>query len=526
MAPLRRRLALVCAALLWLPGCVQDDGDRWTPLEYFSEVDLDEERALGMDFDRQLQQVVPVIHDPVVAGFLNDLGQSIVRGIEPQPFLYRFRVIDDRSLNAFAVPGGYIYFHSATILEAGSLDELAGVMGHEIAHVKGRHFARMQKQSQLPDLLANLAGIAVAVAARDAAPLITAQAANVALKLRFSREFEAEADDRGAVFMTRAGFEPRGLERFFERILAEHERNPTSVPPYLFSHPEVEDRIEAVRDAGASLRPLREPDPGLEQGFRDARERLGLLVHSNRTALPVAKTSDPGANDAALAEAARLAEDRPDEALALLTRTALRDDADPRVHYQIGELLFEQGRYHGAARAYARTAALDPGRARVHYRLGLAHKALGDHPRAVYHLEQAIHRAGERSRIREQAEWEVVKLTFGVVSEGGFADGRRGRGADTPAGASRASFRLDDPALAWWGRVSPRFVPHRSRIRVRWVDPRGAVRQDAAPEEVSRVYLVSVLALEAEDARVAGDWTVETLLDDDVVDRRRVHVSP
>jgi hypothetical protein len=130
-------------------GCIQDDGSRFNPIEFVSpRMDEDDERRIGMEFDRELHKQVNIIHDPVVAGFLNDLGQSIAETIEPQPFIYRFRVVEAPSLNAFAVPGGYVYFHSGTLLAAGSVDELAGVMGHEIAHVKARHVARMCRSNR------------------------------------------------------------------------------------------------------------------------------------------------------------------------------------------------------------------------------------------------------------------------------------------------------------------------------------------------------------------------------------------
>jgi predicted Zn-dependent protease len=213
-----RGLTLAAAAAAGLAACIQDDGTRFNPLKKIvPSVSEDDEREIGMAFDRELQAVVPVIHDPVVADFINELGQTLVSQIEPQPFIYHFRIIDDSALNAFAVPGGYIYFHSGTVLAVSSVDELAGVMGHEIAHIKQHHYARMRKQSQIPDLLVAIAGMAAAVAAKEPGLLVATQAANVAMKLRYSREYEAEADQYGGVFMVRAGYDPAGSARFFTR---------------------------------------------------------------------------------------------------------------------------------------------------------------------------------------------------------------------------------------------------------------------------------------------------------------------
>ena len=150
--PLAPRL-LFC--LVALASCVQDDGTRFNPIRQLTEISDDDERQLGMDFDRELQKHVRVIQDPVVAGYLNDLGQKIVRQIEPQPFIYRFRVIDDPSLNAFAVPGGYVYFHSGTLLAAGSEAELAGVMGRDRAREEPA-----TRRMRRPPPAGHLAGIA------------------------------------------------------------------------------------------------------------------------------------------------------------------------------------------------------------------------------------------------------------------------------------------------------------------------------------------------------------------------------
>ena len=149
--------------LLGALSCVQNDGSRFNPIDAYTKVSVEQEREIGATFDSQIQEHIRLIDDPVVLEFVNDLGRSIVRTIEPQPFIYRFRVIVDPSLNAFAVPGGYIYLHSGTILQSAALDELAGVVAHEIGHVKGRHYARMREKAAIPDLLAKLAGMAAAV---------------------------------------------------------------------------------------------------------------------------------------------------------------------------------------------------------------------------------------------------------------------------------------------------------------------------------------------------------------------------
>jgi predicted Zn-dependent protease len=509
-----------------LAGCVQDDGTRFNPIRDLTTVSDDDERQLGMEFDRELQKHVRVIQDPMVAGFLNDLGQQIVSHIEPQPFIYRFRVIDDPQLNAFAVPGGYIYFHSGTLLAAGTVDELAGVMGHEIAHVKARHYARMQKASQLPDLLAGIAGMAAAVAAREPGILVATQAANVAMKLHFSREYETEADELGTIFMTRAGYAPAAITRFFERILAEQRSLPDRIPPYLFTHPDVDARISAVTAQAEKLRPATERVASDDTALREAQTRLARLIDAKRASLPGPPPPDPAAGDAALAEADRLAAaGSADAALLALARVEASEPGDPRVPFRVGELLAEQGRQAEATEAYRRTLRLDPTRALVFFKLGLAYRELGERHRAVHAFEQASLRAGPGNVLQRRADWEVEKLTFTIVPESGVSAGDAfAAGAPLAAGGD-ARFAAGIARIDWWARLGEHFAPLANQVRVRWLAPDGSVAQDEKAKRTRKPYLASSLAPGELEAAPAGTWTVEAHIDDDVIDRKRFRLE-
>ncbi len=535
-----RTLRLGLAAALALGACVQDDGQRFNPIRDLTEVSVDDERELGMQFDRALQEQVEVVNDPIVTGFINDLGQSIVAQVEPQPFIYRFRVIPDPSLNAFAVPGGYIYFNSGTVLAADSVDELAGVMGHEIAHVKGHHYVRMRQATQIPDLLTGIAGIAAAVATREPGMIVAAQGINVAVGLKFSREMETEADHLGAIWLTRAGYDPAGITRFFERILEEKKRYPNSLPPYLFSHPDVEERIAVVARQAEQLRPQRggrvsgpEGDVRgaevreISNALPEVQTRLKLLIEARRASLPLpAPPPNRAVTDPLLRQARELAEaGEIDAALVTLARAELEEPYDPRVPFRIGALLEKQGRYQAAVEAYRRTARLDASRANVFYRLGMAYQRVGDRQRAVYALEQAALRLSRNSELGRRVDWEIEKLTFTIVPEAGFADGADGEGADTPAGAARAAFPVGAPRMVWWAQLGPHFASYAPEITVRWTAPDGAVVQEKAVERLRKPYVQSTLKFGPEGAGPPGAWAVEALLEGDVIDRRSVEVQ-
>lgn len=511
-------LAAACA------GCVQDDGTRFNPVEDALTVSKEEERELGFEFDKALRENAVVIEDPVVAGFINDLGQEIVREIEPQPFIYRFRVVQHPALNAFAVPGGYVYFHSGTLLAAGSIDELAGVMGHEIAHVKAHHYKRMREKAQIPALLTNLAGLAAAVATKDATPMLAAQAANVAVQLRFSREFENEADQLGGVFMTRAGYRPDGITRFFERILALSERHPQEIPAYLFSHPDVGDRIRSVEQRAKGLQSTGAPDPRFAEELREVQGRLAYLLDTNRASVPPpSPPEDPRRLDPYMEQADRLAQEgRVDEALLVLSRAESVEPHDPRAPYQIAELLAAHGRHREAIVAYRRTVRLDPTRARVFYRMGVAHRAVGARHSAVHAFEQASRRAGARSDLRKRCDWQVETLIFPPFLETSFADARAESVHDRPA-ARLDVFPAETAGVAWWGRLRDRYDGYAERLRVRWRGPRG-VRAETPVEAADRGWARSVLELPPDAA--PGEWKAEVLYQDDVLERGSFRLQP
>jgi predicted Zn-dependent protease len=519
----RAGLIPLAATLVVTLSCVQDDGTRFNPIKELTTVSEDDERELGLEFDRELREHVIVIDDPVIAGFINDLGQEIVRTLEPQPFIYRFRVILDDSLNAFAVPGGYVYFHSGTVMAASDIDELAGVMGHEIAHVKAHHYARMKQKSQVPDLLAGLGGMAASVALGDPTPMIAAQAANVAIQLRWSREFENEADRLGSVFMTRAGYEADGITKFFRKLVREEGRQGvTQPPPYLFSHPDVKDRIATVEIQARDLHPNRAPDPEIAAELPEVQGRLAYLLDTGRRQLPPPPPpEDPTKIDGLLRHADDLAQEgRLDEALLTLARAEASEPRDPRAPYQIGLLLAAQGRHHGAIAAYRRTILIDPSRALVFYQLGLSYEAVGDRHLAVYGFEQASLRAGAGSALRQRAEWQIETLIFPVIREVRFTSAGSAPGKDEP----RVVFPDGTRRVAWQARLATRYDNYLEQLNVRLLDPAGTPVSDTPVRRGSRPWVGAELHLPPASAE--GKWTAEVRYQDDVLDRQSFRLQP
>lgn len=521
-APLR---VLSLAAALAGAGCgFESVARRPPPAPAPTQESSGSERELemGFEFDQQILANVPLIDDLQVLDVVNELGQSIVKQIEPQPFVYRFRVIVNPQLNAFAVPGGFVYLHSGTVLAAGSTDELAGVLGHEIGHVKGRHVARMQEQATIPNLVTSIAGIAAAYATGEPGLAVAAQGINVALQLKYTREYEDEADQIGSIFMARAGYPPEGMVRFFERIVVAKSQDPVKIPDYLYSHPQVEERIVSVqrRAEGLTVADVKPTVSDVE--LREAQARLAILLQQNRRSWPVA--SAPTAKqrtDPLVAEVRVLsAAGRAAEAAALLARAEEIDPADPSLPFQHGELLEKLGRLREARAAYRRAVALDPTRPLAYYQLARVCEATGDRVAATYYLDHALRRFSTGGALQKRAFVDLLQLTFPVFAASGVADGSSAPEADTLAGVSRTRFSPDDDRVVWWGVVSPRWVPYRDRIAVRWSDPTGHVVQEAPAQTRRKPTLVAELALGSDLASRRGAWRVEALLEGRVVDRQ------
>jgi predicted Zn-dependent protease len=331
--------------------------------------------------------------------------------------------------------------------------------------------------------------------------------------------------------MARAGYHPEGMARFFERIVAAEKAavdTRIAIPPYLYTHPDVESRVEVARRRGERLTLTGTPDAEIARGMRAAQYRLALLADTGQTTLRQASApADRSATDPLLAEAERRAGagDRAG-ALAVLERAEQADPNDPRVAFRRGELLAELERTRDAIAAWRRALLLDPGVALNYFRIGLAYKSLGDRVNATFYLEQALRRFEPGGALQRRAAREIDRLTFPVITSAGVADGSTSAGADTVAGHSRDEFRSGEPRAVWWARVGARYQGRRGAIVVRWTDPGGAVVQAEAVERRRRPYVTSTLSLAGERAQRHGIWRVDALLDGDLLDRRTFRLAP
>ena len=191
----------------------------------------------------------------------------MIARLDSQRFPYRFFVVRDPNLNAFAVPGGYVYVHTGLLLGVANEAELAGVLAHELVHVRAHHVVRQQEKTALINY-----GTAARALPLDRAPALGAGAiaAGAAAQLKYQREFEQEADYVGLRIASQAGYDPHSLGSFFKQLLVERRVNPAGVPAYMLSHPVTEERVahvESIIDAQKLRTPKGRPaaSPGLAE---------------------------------------------------------------------------------------------------------------------------------------------------------------------------------------------------------------------------------------------------------------------
>jgi predicted Zn-dependent protease len=234
---------------------------------------------MGRQYAQQIDSGAKLIKDPVITEYVNRLGQNLVRNSDAKvPFT--IKVIDDESVNAFALPGGFFYVNTGLILAADNEAEVAGVMAHEIAHVAACHVARENTRGNLAQLatiplifVGGIGGLAAQEAAGLALPIGF---------LKFSRAFEAEADYLGVQYMYKTGYDPESFTAFFEKIEVLEKKKPGTLSRAFESHPPTPDRIEKSQEEINTILP---PQPTYKvdtSEFQDVKARLARLENRRK----------------------------------------------------------------------------------------------------------------------------------------------------------------------------------------------------------------------------------------------------
>jgi predicted Zn-dependent protease len=223
-----------------------------------SSFSASDEARVGSEIMREIHADPQYYDDAELTDYLNSLGDRLVAASAEPQRSFQFFVLKDNTLNAFALPGGYIGVHTGLIEAAQNESELAGVLGHEIAHVTQHHMARMI-ESQSNGILPSLAVLAIAILAAKSNPQVAGgaiaatQATVIQKQLNFSRDNEREADRIGIQTMTAAGFDPHAMASFFERLQKYSRLYENNAPAYMRTHPLTTERIADMQNRAANF---------------------------------------------------------------------------------------------------------------------------------------------------------------------------------------------------------------------------------------------------------------------------------
>jgi beta-barrel assembly-enhancing protease len=205
----------------------------------------EEERVAGEEFRASVRRQLELVQDDFAEGYINDLGQYITRALETKPFPFQFYLVKDNTPNAFAGPGGHIFFYSGLISMMDAVDELAAVMSHEIGHVSARHLSNRIEQNKamtIAVLAGMLAGALMGGKAGGAIATGT-MAAGIQKQLSYSREDERQADNLGFKYMEESRFSPAGMITVLKKLERLSPGGTDAIPGYLLTHPGGPERV-------------------------------------------------------------------------------------------------------------------------------------------------------------------------------------------------------------------------------------------------------------------------------------------
>ena len=260
-----RRVALLLLFALALPA--------QNPFS-LSEAD---EIQLGKQASGAIEKDLVLVTDPSIVKYIDDLGQSLVRKSARANIQYSFKVVNSPEVNAFALPGGYIYVNRGLIEAADNESELAGVLGHEIGHVVLRHGAEQASRASMAQVGLGALG---AILGRTKAATITemgAQMATAGIFMKFSREAERASDRIGAQMMSDAGFQPQGMVTFFTKLGELQKTQPNVVQKFFSSHPAPTERAQNISDLIARPVSATAVEPRDPQAFQRTKTQVAAL---------------------------------------------------------------------------------------------------------------------------------------------------------------------------------------------------------------------------------------------------------
>ena len=339
-----RLLSLLAASALVLlsagaPAATSELPDIGSPAD--AVLPQSAEAQLGRSIMRTIRRQGVIVDDPELTEYIQSLGHRLAAHVSHGEHEFEFFVVDNPTINAFALPGGYIGVHTGLIAATANESELAGVLAHEIAHVTQRHIARAVHANQRSSLisLATMLGAVLAAAAADAggeaieAAVMTGQALQIQNQINFTRSNEYEADRVGIATLAQAGFDPNGMADFFATMSRAGGPSAARVPEFMRTHPVTSARIAEARGRARSIA---SGGQTMSTGYGLAKARIAARTRNKASVTTIAHEPVSSNEDFAAYERALVLIDDFHHAAAVPIFRRLVDEHPDVIAYRIG----------------------------------------------------------------------------------------------------------------------------------------------------------------------------------------------
>lgn len=405
-------------------------------------ITIKEEKELSKQVIAIIMERYTLVEDPMVVDYLRTVAKRIVSVLPPQPYDFQFYVIQDDEYNAFATPGGYIFFNSGIIAAFENEGELAGVLAHEIAHVVCRHISQKVDRSKKMTM-ATLAGIAAgALLGVGGAAALTVTAIGQSAMLAYSRDDESQADQLGITYLVDSGYGGRGFMTALEKIRSRQWFGSDDFPTYLSTHPGSEDRIAHIDSWLQANKEAAEPTIHIDPlPFQMAKTRLIALYGDETIAKQKYRSAVRQSPDDPMAHygyALILAKtgDR-STAIEHLKKALEKMAFNPYILTDIGRLYYLQGHYQEALDSLEGAVSISPDYPDGIFYLSKTYMEMGKLKKAVTLLENMI----ANKRNHNSARYALAEA-YGKLGEAGQAHYHLGLYYFSKKDAKNALFHL------------------------------------------------------------------------------------
>lgn len=371
-------VAAVVLALALMRAFVGCATNPVTGKSEFSVISEKDEITLGAQaYNGAIAEFGGEYNDPVLAAYVNDVGQGLAKVSHRPNLPYEFTVVGSSIMNAFALPGGKIVITTGLLAKFENEAEIAGVLGHEIGHVTARHAARMISRAYLFQIPL-IVGSIYADRKGKGEELVALSSVGLALlQLKYSRDQESQSDELGMEYAVKAGYNPKGVVELLEVLQSAHEKEPSALEGMLMTHPLTSSRVSDARAMLASDYPSWESrtDMLYADRFENKTKRLMAHVGAFKHYDAAEEHYKKSAFDQALEE----------------YRAAIGlDDAQPQFHCGVGEVFLKKEDVPSALKSFQRAKELDPELFRGRFDLGYAQFMAERYEPAAEELESAV----------------------------------------------------------------------------------------------------------------------------------------